>query len=65
MMILTGTGIPTVPVVHRGRATAEQLSALIGPSAFDSAFDNPMTGRTDNLMEGLYLRTESAGRVTT
>lgn len=38
--------------------------ALIGPSAFDSAFDNPVTGRTDHLMEGLYVRTEAGGHVT-
>ena len=59
-----GTGILTVPVVHRGAATVEELLALIGPSQFDSAFDNPTTGRTDNMMEGLYFRTESGGRVT-
>jgi hypothetical protein len=62
--ILEGTGICTVPVVHRGSATAEQLRTLIGPSAYDSAFENPLSGRTDNLMEGLYCRTEAAGKVT-
>ena len=61
---LEGTGILTVPVVHRGAATADQLRSLIGPSQFDSVFENPLTGRTDNLMEGLYLRTEAEGRVT-
>jgi hypothetical protein len=61
---LEGTGIRTVPVVHRGPATADQLRDLIGPSQFDSQFENPLTGRTDNLMEGLYLRTEAEGRVT-
>jgi hypothetical protein len=60
---LEGTGILTVPVVHRGAATADQLHQLIGPSGFDSQFDNPLTGRTDNLMEGLYLRTEADGCV--
>jgi hypothetical protein len=30
---------------------------------FDSVFENPVTRRTDNLMEGLYLRTEAAGAV--
>ena len=59
--ILEGTGDLTVPVVHRGQATAEQLRNLIGPSRFDSQFENPLTGRTDNLMEGLYLRTEAEG----
>lgn len=62
--ILEGTGIVTVPVVHRGPATAEQLPQLIGPSRYDSAFENPRTGETDNLMEGLYLRTEIEGRVS-
>ena len=27
-------------------------------------FENPLTGGTDNLMEGLYLRTEAEGGVT-
>jgi RNA ligase len=57
------TGILTVPVVHRGPATREQLIELIGPSRFDSIFENPLTGRADNLVEGLYLRTEAEGRV--
>jgi len=64
LVLLDGTGIRTVPVIHRGILTAEQLWALIGPSAYDSAFDNPVTGRTDNLMEGLYLRSEAEGQVT-
>src|SRR5882672_11467163 len=62
--LLEGTGILTVPIVHRGPAPAGQLRKLIGPSGFDSQFENPLTGRTDNLMEGLYLRTEADGRVT-
>jgi hypothetical protein len=61
---LAGSGILTVPVVHRGPATADELRNLIGPSRYDSVFQNPLTGRTDNLMEGLYLRTEAPGRVT-
>jgi RNA ligase len=61
---LQGTGIVTVPVVHRGPATADELQALIGPSQFDSVFENPLTGRIDHLMEGLYLRTEADGGVT-
>lgn len=64
LTMLDGTGIHTVPVVHRGTTTAEELFALIGPSRFDSAFDNPFTGRTDNVMEGLYLRVEANGEVT-
>lgn len=62
--LLEGTGILTVPVVHRGPATADQLLSLIGPSQFDSVFENPLTGWTDNLMEGLYLRTEAEDVVT-
>src|SRR5689334_14535913 len=62
--MLDGTGLQTVLVVHRGRATVEKLQSLMGPSAFDSAFDNPVTHTPDNLMEGLYCRTETDGRVT-
>jgi hypothetical protein len=64
LQMLEGTGLHTVPVLHRGRATADQLQSLIGPSSFDSAFDNPTTGQIDNLMEGLYVRIEANGRVT-
>ena len=60
---LAGSGIHTVPVVHRGAVKAAQLPQLICASAFDSAFENPVSGRTDNLMEGLYCRTEADGRV--
>lgn len=52
LQMLDGTGLHTVPVLHRGPATAEELRALIGPSAFDSAFDNPVTGRTDQPRHG-------------
>jgi hypothetical protein len=62
--LLAGTGIHTVPVVHVGPLAAAELERLIGPSHFDSQFDNPETRRTDNLMEGLYLRTEAEGIVT-
>ena len=41
----------------------EKLGALIGPSRFDSVFENPVTNRIDHLMEGLYLRTEQDGAV--
>ena len=64
LTMLEGTGVFTVPVVHRGSATLEELQALIGPSGYDSLFENPNTGRTDNLMEGVYLRTEANGQVT-
>lgn len=64
LSILEGTGVETVPVVHTGALAESDLQALIGPSQFDSRFENPMTFQTDNLMEGLYLRTEADGVVT-
>lgn len=64
LAMLAGTGIHTVPVVARGAMNKKQLQAAIGPSAFESRFDNPTTGRTDDLMEGVYLRTEADGVVT-
>jgi hypothetical protein len=64
LKMLEGTGIHTVPVLHWGAATAERLPVLLGPSAFDSVFDNPRLKRVDNLMEGLYFRTENKGVVT-
>lgn len=60
LRILEGNGLYTLPVLHRGAVTANELRPLIGPSAFD----NPVTGRTDHLMEGLYMRTETGGHVT-
>lgn len=62
--LLSGAGIQTVPVIHTGPLQRSKLEQLIGPSQFDSRFDNPLTNRTDNLMEGLYLRTEAKGTVT-
>jgi hypothetical protein len=64
LTLLAGLGISTVPVIHTGSLQREKLERLIGPSQFDSHFDNPLTGRPDNLMEGLYLRTEANGVVT-
>jgi hypothetical protein len=64
LAMIDGTGLHTVPVLHRGAISEPDLRALVGPSRFDSAFDNPLTGRTDDVMEGLYLRTEAGGRVT-
>ena len=63
-LLLAGSRIPTVPVVHAGSLKRSRLEALIGPSQFDSHFDNPLTNRSDNLMEGIYLRTEANGVVT-
>ncbi|HBN76336.1 MAG TPA: DNA ligase [Planctomycetaceae bacterium] len=62
--IINGTGIETVPIVHSGSLNRGDLEELISPSRFDSQFDNPVTNQTDNLMEGLYLRTESEGAVS-
>jgi hypothetical protein len=64
MELLDGSGIQTVPVLYQGNLDRETLLSLIGPSRFDSQFENPVTRRTDNLMEGLYLRTEAGGIVT-
>jgi len=64
LMLLEGTGIETVPVIHTGALQKKQLEKLIKPSAFDSEFENPLTNRIDNLMEGLYLRTESEQAVS-
>jgi hypothetical protein len=64
LRMLQGKGLHTVPVIHRGPVTIDELSGLIGLSVFDSSFDNPVTGRTDQLMEGIYLRTEATGHVT-
>jgi hypothetical protein len=64
LLLLEGTGIETVPLLHQGKIGKEELEELIGPSLFDSVFENPLTRQADNLMEGLYLRTEAAGAVT-
>jgi hypothetical protein len=64
LALLEGTGLHTVPVLHAGALDRERLTALIGPSRFDGEFDNPLTKRADNLMEGLYLRAEAQGAVT-
>lgn len=61
---LEGSAIQTVPVVHRGPLCAGHLPRLIGPSAFGGHFEHPVSGKTDDLAEGLYLRTEADGQVT-
>jgi hypothetical protein len=63
LTVIEGAGIGTVPVLHRGAISKGALQGLIGPSRFDSVFENPFTRRSDNLMEGLYLRIEAAGSV--
>jgi hypothetical protein len=62
--MLADTGLQTVPVLHRGAVRPEGLRILIGESKFDSIFENPVSGKPDKLMEGLYLRTEKNGVVT-
>lgn len=64
LALLEGAGVVTVPVLHTGAADRQRLEGLIGPSWFESRFENPMTRRDDNVMEGLYLRTEAEGVVT-
>jgi hypothetical protein len=64
LAMLDGTGIHTVPVVHTGAAKHERLLECITESAFDSVFNNPLTGETDARMEGLYLRIEADGKTT-
>ena len=64
LTLLADSGIETVPIIHKGSLERSELEGLIGPSRFGSRFDNPLTSRVDNLMEGLYLRTEADGAVT-
>ena len=64
LQMLDESGIRTVPILHQGKTTKSMLDSLIGASAFESEFNNPFTNRKDNLMEGLYLRTEAGGIVT-
>src|SRR3954467_11901777 len=47
LAMLEGTGILTGPGIHRGAASEIELRTMIGPSAYDSHFDNPLTGRPD------------------
>lgn len=64
LKIIETCGVQTVPVVHSGAIRRTELLRLIGPSAFSSSFENPLTGKIDHLMEGVYLRTEANGVVT-
>ena len=50
MTALVGKDIHTVPVLHVGALDREKLGALIGPSRFDSEFENPVTNRIDYLV---------------
>ena len=62
--LIKAAGVQTVPVLHRGAISRSDLMDLVGPSRFAAAFVDPVSGRTDNLMEGLYLRTENDEGVT-
>jgi len=64
LALLDRSTIQTVPIIHTGKISRKDLQGLIGPSKFDSQFVNPESNRTDNLMEGLYLRIEADGVVT-
>ena len=64
LKILPGTGVQTVPVLHQGSTNLESLQAMISTSRFCSEFENPFTHQNDNLMEGIYIRTEANGIVT-
>lgn len=65
LALISGSGIETVPVIHRGAIQLESLLEKITTSQFDSQFENPLSSRTDAVMEGVYLRTEAQGIVTT
>ena len=62
--ILEDSGIETVPILHRCEATHEELLSLVGSSAFGSQVEHPENGEVDDKMEGLYLRTEADGFVS-
>lgn len=64
LALLDGTGVETVPVIHRGPLNETALDALIGESAFGAVFEHAPSGIADSRMEGLYLRTEAEGIVT-
>ncbi len=64
LALLEGAGIHSVPLLQVGALNRDKLGALIGPSRFDSEFENPLTKHVDHLMEGLYLRIEANGVVT-
>ena len=62
--IIRDTAIHTVPVLHAGPATLDQLEKLIDTSQFSGQFEHSSTNRIEQLMEGLYLRIEAGGAVT-
>jgi hypothetical protein len=64
MEMLEDTGIETVPVVHQGEISMKEFMELIAPSSLGASFEHPETGEVDDLVEGLYLRTEDDEKVT-
>jgi len=64
LRLLEGIGVETVPVIHTGKLKRNEINDLIGPSCFGSEFENPFSREVDDLVEGLYFRTEKDGVVT-
>lgn len=64
LKMLAGSGILTVPILHTGAIHQKDLLSLVTESRFGSRFENPRTQKSDGLMEGLYVRTESDRKVT-
>lgn len=64
LTLLDGTGIETVPVVHQGEIKLKELLDLVSPSQFGAVFEHPNSTKVDDLVEGLYLRTEDDEKVT-
>ena len=64
LKLLDGTGIETVPVVHQGEIKLKQLLDLVSSSQFGAVFEHPNSTKVDDLIEGLYLRTEDNEKVT-
>lgn len=62
--LLEDTGIETVPVVHQGEIRLKELLGLVSASQFGATFEHPNSSKVDDLVEGLYLRTEDDGKVT-
>lgn len=63
--LLEDTGIETVPVVHQGEIKLKKLLELVSKSQFGAKFEHPNSTKVDDLVEGLYLRTEANEKVTT
>ena len=55
---------PAAPARESASKTNLKRTKADGEGKLTVSFDNPLTGRADNLMEGLYLRTEKGGAVS-